>query len=40
LGAAFLVTQGDIWDAQQDIFVAMVGALINVAIFYKIYKRI
>ena len=38
LGVAFLGTQGDVWDAQQDTFVAIMGALINVAIFYKSYK--
>ncbi len=40
LGVAFLGTQGDVWDAQQDTFVAIVGALINVAIFYKSYKTV
>ncbi len=38
LGVAFLGTQGDIWDSQQDTLVAMIGALINVAIFYPSYK--
>ncbi len=37
LGVAFLGTQGDVWDAQQDTLVAMLGALINVAIFYRSY---
>jgi putative membrane protein len=39
LGMAFLGTQGDIWDAQQDILVAIIGALINVAIFFPSYKN-
>lgn len=39
LGVAFLGTQGDVWDAQQDTLVAMVGALINVAIFYPSYGK-
>jgi putative membrane protein len=38
LGSAFLGTQGDVWDAQQDIFVAIIGALVNVVIFFKRYK--
>ena len=28
LGAAYLGTQGDVWDAQQDIFLAFAGAII------------
>jgi putative membrane protein len=39
LGIAFLGTQGDVWDAQQDTLVAMIGALINMA-FYKSYKKL
>ena len=39
LGQAFLGTQGDIWDAQQDTLVASIGALINV-IFYKSYRKL
>jgi len=39
LGTAFLGTQGDIWDAQQDTLVATIGALINMA-FYKNYKHL
>jgi putative membrane protein len=40
LGVAFLGTQGDVWDAQQDTFVAIVGALINIPLFYKSYKPV
>jgi len=39
LGLAFLGTQGDIWDAQKDTLVAMIGALINL-VFYKNYKKL
>jgi len=39
LGTAFLGTQGDIWDAQHDMLVAAIGALINMA-FYKNYKKL
>ena len=38
LGTAFLGTQGDVWDAQQDIFVAMIGAFISIVILYPTYK--
>ena len=33
-GAAYLGTQGDEWDAQKDIFVAIVGALLAVGILF------
>ena len=39
LGVAFLGAQGDVWDAQQDIVIAIIGALINVAIFYSKYTQ-
>ncbi len=39
LGIAFVGTQGDVWDAQQDMLVAMIGALINL-VFYKSYKHL
>jgi len=39
LGIAFLGTQGDVWDAQQDTLVATIGALINMA-FSKNYKKL
>ena len=39
LGTAFLGTQGDIWDAQQDTLIATMGALINMA-FYKNYTKL
>ncbi len=39
LGMAFLGIQGDIWDAQKDTFVALVGALINI-VFYQSYTQL
>jgi putative membrane protein len=39
LGIAFLGTQGDIWDAQQDIFVAVIGVAINMVLLYFIYRQ-
>ena len=39
LGLAFLGTQGDIWDAQKDTLVAIIGALINL-VFYKHYAKV
>ncbi len=37
LGDAYLGTQGDVWDSQQDIFLAFAGALVAMALgaFYK-----
>jgi putative membrane protein len=40
-GDAYLGTQGDIWDAQKDIFVAFCGAIIAttiVSLVKKIFK--
>ena len=39
LGIAFLGTQGDVWDAQKDTLVAMIGALINL-FFYRSYAKL
>lgn len=39
LGIAFLGTQGDVWDAQKDTLVAMVGALVNF-FFYSHYAKL
>ena len=33
LGDKFLGTQGDVWDTQWDMFLALVGAAITLAIF-------
>jgi putative membrane protein len=39
LGDKFLGTQGDIWDTQWDMFLALVGAVITLAIFGKWHER-
>jgi putative membrane protein len=38
LGDAYLGTQGDIWDAQKDMTLAIVGALITVGLTYVMSK--
>jgi putative membrane protein len=40
LGIAFLGTQGDVWDAQKDMLAADIGALINLFLFYPLYKNL
>lgn len=39
LGDAFLGTQGDIWDTQWDMFLALVGAVVTLAFFMKWHDR-
>ena len=39
VGQAFLGSQGDIWDAQWDMFLAMVGAMFALIIFSKLHDR-
>lgn len=39
LGNAFLATQGDIWDTQWDMFLALVGAICALALFMKRHDR-
>jgi putative membrane protein len=39
LGDKFLGTQGDIWDTQWDMFLALVGAVLTIAIFGKWHDR-
>jgi putative membrane protein len=39
LGDKFLGTQGDIWDTQWDMFLALVGACCTLAIFTKLHDR-
>ena len=39
VGTAFLGSQGDIWDAQWDMFLALAGALVAVPLFYRIHDR-
>ncbi|HEX8097456.1 MAG TPA: DUF2238 domain-containing protein [Pyrinomonadaceae bacterium] len=39
LGDKFLGTQGDVWDTQWDMFLALAGAVITLAIFMKTHDR-
>ena len=39
LGDKFLGTQGDIWDTQWDMFLALVGAILTIAIFGRLHDR-
>ena len=39
LGDKFLGTQGDIWDTQWDMFLALVGAILTLAIFSRLHDR-
>lgn len=39
VGTAFLGSQGDIWDAQWDMFLALVGAMAAVPLFYQLHDR-
>jgi putative membrane protein len=39
VGVAFLGSQGDIWDAQWDMFLAQVGAMIVLPLFAKAHDR-
>jgi len=39
VGQAFLGSQGDIWDAQWDMFLAMVGAMVALAFFSRAHDR-
>jgi putative membrane protein len=39
VGTAFLGTQGDVWDTQWDMFLALVGAVVSLAFFAKAHDR-
>jgi putative membrane protein len=39
LGDKFLGTQGDIWDTQWDMFLALAGAVCTLALFQKVHDR-
>jgi putative membrane protein len=39
VGTAFLGSQGDIWDAQWDMFLALVGAMVAVPLFFRLHDR-
>ena len=36
---AFLATQGDIWDTQWDMFLAMCGAIVSQLLFSRLHDR-
>jgi len=38
-GNAFLGTQGDIWDSQWDMFLALIGSILSLAIFSKLHDK-
>ena len=39
VGTAFLGSQGDIWDAQWDMFLALIGAMVAVPLLYRLHDR-
>jgi putative membrane protein len=39
VGTAFLGTQGDVWDTQWDMFLALVGAVVSLLFFSKVHDR-
>ncbi len=39
VGQAYLGTQGDIWDAQWDMFLALIGGMVTLAFFGRIHDR-
>lgn len=39
LGAAYLGTQGDVWDAQKDMTLATIGALLSLGIIWLVQKQ-
>ena len=39
VGTAFLGTQGDVWDTPWDMFLALVGALVSLALFTRAHDR-
>ena len=40
VGTVFLGSQGDIWDAQWDMFLALVGAMIALPLFARLHDRL
>ncbi|MBW2455363.1 MAG: DUF2238 domain-containing protein, partial [Deltaproteobacteria bacterium] len=38
-GTAFLGSQGDVWDAQWDMFLALIGAAVALATLSKVHDR-
>ena len=39
LGDKFLGTQGDIWDTHWDMFLALIGAILTIAVFGRLHDR-
>ena len=39
VGQAFLGTQGDVWDTQWDMFLALVGAAVTLLLFSTVHDR-
>lgn len=39
VGTAFLGSQGDVWDAQWDMFLALVGAVVAVPLLYHVHDK-
>jgi putative membrane protein len=39
IGTAFLGSQGDIWDAQWDMLLALVGAMVALPILSRLHDR-
>ncbi|MGD9106430.1 MAG: DUF2238 domain-containing protein [Desulfobacterales bacterium] len=39
VGSAFLGSQGDIWDAQWDMFLALIGAMVALPILSRLHDR-
>jgi putative membrane protein len=39
LGDKFLGTQGDIWDTHWDMFLALAGAVLTIAIFGRLHDK-
>ena len=39
VGTAFLGSQGDVWDAQWDMFLALIGAAIVLPLFGRLHDR-
>jgi putative membrane protein len=37
-GAAFLGSQGDVWDAQKDMLADTLGAIFATALFFAVYR--
>jgi len=39
VGASFLGSQGDVWDAQWDMFLALIGAMVVLPVFSRLHDR-